>query len=48
VLEVNALPGVLPDPEQNSCYPKAARAAGVSFGDAILAVVDAARARYGL
>lgn len=48
VLEVNALPGVLPDPEQNSCYPKAARAAGVSFEDAILAVVDAARARYGL
>lgn len=48
VLEVNALPGVLPDPEQNSCYPKAARAAGVSFEDAILAVIDAARARYGL
>lgn len=48
VLEVNALPGVLPDPEQNSCYPKAARAAGVSFEDAILAVVDAARARYGI
>lgn len=48
VLEVNALPGVLPDPEQNSCYPKAARAAGVSFEDAILAVVDAARARYGV
>ena len=48
VLEVNALPGVLPDPEQNSCYPKAARAAGVSFEDAILAVVNAARARYGI
>lgn len=48
VLEVNALPGVLPDPEQNSCYPKAARAAGVSFEDAVLAVVDAARVRYGL
>jgi D-alanine-D-alanine ligase len=48
VLEVNALPGILPDPEQNSCYPKAARAAGVSFDDAILAVVEAARTRYGL
>ncbi len=48
VLEVNALPGVLPDPEQNSCYPKAARAAGIPFGDAILAVVRAAQHRYAL
>lgn len=46
VLEVNALPGVLPDPDQNSCYPKAARAAGLDFEATILAVVEAARARY--
>ncbi|MFQ5890158.1 MAG: D-alanine--D-alanine ligase [Gemmatimonadota bacterium] len=46
VLEVNALPGVLPDPNQNSSYPKAARAAGLDFDGTILAVVEAARVRY--
>jgi len=30
VIEVNPLPGVIPDPAANSCYPKAARAAGLS------------------
>ena len=30
VLEVNPLPGILPDPADNSCMPKAARAAGSS------------------
>ena len=27
IIEVNPLPGILPNPEENSCYPKAARAA---------------------
>lgn len=48
VLEINPLPGVLPDPDQNSCFPKAARAAGLSYAAMILAVLDAALARYGL
>ncbi len=48
VLEVNPLPGVLPDPAANSCYPKAARAAGLSFDEMILAVLRAAAARYGV
>jgi D-alanine-D-alanine ligase len=48
VLEINALPGVLPDPEQNSCFPKAARAAGLSYDAMIRAVLDAALERYGL
>ena len=48
ILEVNPLPGVLPDPAANSCYPKAARAAGLSFDEVILAVLRAATARYGL
>ena len=28
IVEVNPLPGILPDPADNSCLPKAARAAG--------------------
>ena len=48
VLEVNALPGILPDPEQNSCYPKAARAAGLDYQEMILAVLDAALERLGM
>ena len=28
IVEVNPLPGILPNPEDNSCLPKAARAAG--------------------
>lgn len=48
VLEVNPLPGVLPDPDANSCYPKAARAAGLSFDEMIISVLRAAARRYGL
>lgn len=35
VVEVNPLPGILPDPADNSCLPKAARAAGLSY-DALI------------
>jgi D-alanine-D-alanine ligase len=48
VLEVNALPGILPDPEQNSCYPKAARAAGLDYDRMIVSVLEAALARLGM
>ena len=48
IIEVNPLPGVLPRPEQNSCFPKAARAAGLSYPEMILTVVDAACRRLGL
>jgi D-alanine-D-alanine ligase len=48
IIEVNPLPGVLPRPEQNSCFPKAARAAGLSYQQMILSVVDAACVRLGL
>jgi D-alanine-D-alanine ligase len=48
VIEVNALPGVLPDPAQNSCFPKAARAAGLEYAPMIRAVLDVALRRYGL
>jgi D-alanine-D-alanine ligase len=48
ILEVNPLPGVLPDPEMNSCFPKAARAAGLDYGAMIRAVLAAGAARYGI
>jgi D-alanine-D-alanine ligase len=48
IVELNPLPGILPRPEQNSCFPKAARAAGMSYDETILAVVDAAFQRLGL
>ncbi len=48
IIEVNPLPGILPKPEDNSCLPKAARAAGYSYDDLILRVVEEARLRYGM
>lgn len=48
IIELNPLPGILPRPEQNSCFPKAARAAGMSYERLILSVVDAASTRLNL
>jgi len=48
ILEVNPLPGVLPNPEDNSCMPKAARTAGYTYSALIHRVVDEACKRYGL
>jgi len=48
ILELNPLPGILPRPEDNSCLPKAARAAGYSYSDLIHRVVDEACLRLGL
>lgn len=48
ILEINPLPGILPDPEDNSCLPKAARTAGYAYSDLIHRVVDEAAKRYGL
>jgi D-alanine-D-alanine ligase len=48
ILEINPLPGVLPNPEENSCLPKAARTAGYSYSALLHRVVDEAAARYGL
>ncbi|HEY7138506.1 MAG TPA: D-alanine--D-alanine ligase [Methylomirabilota bacterium] len=48
ILEVNPLPGVLPDPDMNSCFPKAARAAGMDYGSMIRAVLRAGAARHGI
>lgn len=48
IIEINPLPGILPDPKANSCYPKAARTMGLSYDEMICAVADAAIQRLGL
>jgi D-alanine-D-alanine ligase len=48
VVEVNPLPGFLPDPADNSCLPKAARAAGLDYDALIGACLQAAAARCGV
>jgi D-alanine-D-alanine ligase len=48
VVEVNPLPGILPNPADNSCLPKAARAAGMSYDELIQACLIAAAERQGI
>jgi len=48
IVEVNPLPGILPDPSDNSCLPKAARAAGLDYDALIGAALKAAAARQGV
>jgi D-alanine-D-alanine ligase len=48
IIELNPLPGILPRPEDNSCFPKAARAAGMTYNQLILGVLDIACLRYGI
>ncbi len=48
ILELNPLPGILPDPDANSCLPKAARTAGFSYEELILRVLEIACQRIGL
>jgi D-alanine-D-alanine ligase len=46
VIEVNPLPGILPKPEENSCFPKAARAAGLTYEGMLLSVLKSGCDRY--
>ncbi|MBI1966584.1 MAG: D-alanine--D-alanine ligase [Gemmatimonadetes bacterium] len=39
VVELNPLPGIIPDPRMNSCFPKAARVAGYSYDELMQEVV---------
>jgi D-alanine-D-alanine ligase len=48
VLEVNPLPGILPDPADNSCLPKAARAAGINYDELIQNCLKYAAKRQGV
>lgn len=46
IIELNPLPGILPNPDSNSCFPKAARAAGMNYDNLILTVLDEAKIRF--
>ncbi|MEP6692434.1 MAG: D-alanine--D-alanine ligase [Gemmatimonadaceae bacterium] len=48
VVEVNPLPGILPNPEDNSCFPKAARAAGLGYEELIQSALRNAAERQGV
>lgn len=48
ILEINPLPGILPDPKENSCFPKAARTAGYDYNTMINKVLNSAIKRYSL
>ncbi len=48
IIEINPLPGILPKIEDNSCFPKAARMAGLNYNDMLNAVLDAGMKRYHL
>ena len=48
IVEVNPLPGILPDPADNSCLPKAGRAAGLSYDELIQACLLHAAERSGV
>ena len=48
IIEINPLPGILPDPKENSCFPKAARTAGISYDEMLNRVLLAAARRYNL
>jgi D-alanine-D-alanine ligase len=48
IIEINPLPGIMPDPNENSSFPKAARAAGMSYNKMIQKVLYSAAKRYKL
>jgi D-alanine-D-alanine ligase len=48
ILELNPLPGILPNPNDNSCFPKAARTAGISYQQLIQTVLALAAHRCGI
>jgi len=48
VLEVNPLPGLIPNPDAHSCLPEAARAAGYTYDQLICTILWQALKRYDL
>jgi D-alanine-D-alanine ligase len=48
IIEINPLPGILPDPDDNSCFPKAAREVGIDYDGLIQSVLNLAIERYQL
>jgi len=48
IIEINPLPGIMPDPNENSSFPKAARAVGMNYNQMIQRVLYSAAKRYNL
>lgn len=48
ILELNPIPGIIPDPRNNSCLPKAAYSLGWDYKKLINTVFDIACKRYGI
>lgn len=48
IIEVNPLPGILPDPKDNSCFPKAARAYGLDYNQMLNKVLYVSAKRHKL
>jgi len=48
VLEVNPLPGLIPDPDAHSCLPEAASVAGFSYDELVCTVLWQALKRYNM
>ncbi len=48
IIEINPLPGILPNPVDNSCFPKAARANGLTYEEMINKVLFTALKRHNL
>jgi len=48
VMEVNPLPGLIPNPDAHSCLPEAARAAGFTYDQLICTILWLALKRYNL
>lgn len=46
VLEVNPIAGLIPNPKENSRFPKACYTAGMTFNEIILSILNAAIKRY--
>lgn len=46
IIEINPLPGILPDPQDNSCFPKAARAYGLTYEDMLNNVLYVSAKRH--
>jgi len=48
VLEINQIPGIIPDPKENSRFPLAARAAGYTYEEMLHKIIKSACLRYNI
>ncbi len=46
VIDVNALPGLMPDPKENSRFPKSCYTAGMTYDEMIMTILSEAMKRY--